>query len=109
MAALLLDPELMNYVDVVLDHKPMEMAIEHVLVTPGSQLVGLSMREARLRDTTGALIVGIHRTDHGLLFNPKGNEVFHPGDVLLAMGSHETLDHLVKVARGESRLASGLT
>lgn len=105
MAALLLEPELMNYVDVVLDHKQMEMAIEHILVSPGSQLVGLSMREARLRDTTGALIVGIHRTEQGLLFNPRGNETFRAGDVLLAMGSHDTLNALVGVARGESRLA----
>jgi len=109
MAALLLDPELMNYVDVVLDQKQMEMAIERILVTPSSQLVGLSMREARLRDTTGALIVGIHRVDHGLLFNPRGSETFQPGDVLLAMGSHDTLDALVKVARGEARLAMGIS
>ncbi len=108
MAALLLDPELMNYVDVVLDHKAMEMAIERILVTPSSQLVGLSMREARLRDTTGALIVGIHRTDLGLLFNPRGTETFQVGDVLLAMGNHETLDALVKVARGETRLSAGI-
>ncbi|MBK8792085.1 MAG: potassium channel protein [Holophaga sp.] len=109
MAALLLDPDLMNYVDVVLDHKQMEMAIEHILVSPGSQLVGLSMREARLRDTTGALIVGIHRADLGLIFNPTGNEKFQGGDVLLAMGNHSTLDTLVKVARGEGRLAAGIT
>jgi voltage-gated potassium channel len=109
MAALLLDPELMNYVDVVLDHKAMEMAIEHILVNPSSQLVGLSMREARLRDTTGALIVGIHRAEHGLLFNPRGTELFQAGDVLLAMGDHETLNALVKVARGETRLAAGIT
>lgn len=109
MAALLLDPDLMNYVDVFLDHKQMEMAIEHILVNPSSQLVGLSMREARLRDSTGALIVGIHRTGRGLLFNPRGGEVFQGEDVLLAMGSHESLDALVKVARGEAKLASGLT
>jgi voltage-gated potassium channel len=108
MAALLLDPALMDYVDVVLDHKPMEMAIEHIQVQAGSQLVGLSMREARLRDTTGALVVGIHRTEQGLLFNPRGNETFQTGDVLLAMGSHETLNGLVKVARGETRLAAGI-
>ncbi len=104
MAALLLDPELVNYVDVVLDHNHTEMAIEHVLVNPLSQLVGLSMREARLRDTTGALVVGIHRAEGGLIFNPRGTETFQVGDVLLAMGNHETLTSLVKVARGETRL-----
>lgn len=109
MAALLLDPQLMNYVDVVLDHTPMEMAIEHILVTSASPLVGLTMREARLRDATGALIVGILRTGKGLIFNPKGAETFQSGDVLVAMGNHDTLNGLVKVARGEEKLGLGLS
>jgi voltage-gated potassium channel len=105
MAYLLMTPDLMNYVDVVLGTKQLEMAIEHVLVNPGSELVGLSMRQARLRDATGALIVGIHRPGEGLRFNPKGGDIFEAGDVLLAMGNHETLNALVQVARGERPLA----
>lgn len=100
MASLLLTPDLLNYVDVILDKKQMEMAIEHILVRPESFLVGKSMREVRLRDRTGALIVGINRPMEGLRFNPTGAEVFEAGDVLLAMGSHEALDALVKVSRG---------
>lgn len=109
MAALLLEPQLMDYVDVMVDRTPLEMAIEHIHLNPASQLVGLSLREARLRDTTGALVVGIHRRERGLLFNPRGGEVFQAEDVLLAMGSHENLDALVRVARGEEKLVKGLT
>jgi voltage-gated potassium channel len=101
MASLLLTPDLLNYVDVILDKNQMEMAIEHILVRPGSPLVGQSMREARLRDATGALIVGINRAMEGLHFNPKGSEIFEVGDVLVAMGTHGALDALVKVARGD--------
>ncbi|BDU74412.1 potassium channel family protein [Mesoterricola silvestris] len=100
MASLLLTPDLLNYVDVILDKKQMEMAIEHILVRPESYLVGKTMREVRLRDRTGALIVGINRPMEGLRFNPTGSEVFEAGDVLLAMGDHEALDALVKVSRG---------
>lgn len=105
MASLLLTPDLMNYVDVVLDQKPMEMALEHILVNPQSSMVGRSMREVRLRDRTGALIVGIHRGGEGLRFNPKGDERFEAGDVLLGMGDHQCLDALVRLARGEDRLS----
>ena len=101
MASLLLNPELMNYVDVVLDKKQLELAIEHILIRPHSALVGKSMREARLRDTTGALIVAINRPLEGLTFNPTGAEVFAMGDVLLAMGSHPNLNALLKLAKGE--------
>ena len=101
MAALLLEPELVNYVDVVVDSKQVEMAIEHILVKPTSSLVGLTMREARLRDKTGVLILGIQHPGVGLRFNPTGSEVFAAGDVLLTMGSHEALEAMVAVARGE--------
>ena len=100
MAALLLTPAMMDYVDVFLDQTQMEMAIEHILVRPGSTLVGRAMRDVRIRDTTGALIVGINRAPGGLRFNPTGSEVFESGDVLVAMGSHDVLNALVKVCKG---------
>jgi voltage-gated potassium channel len=101
MASLLLNPELMNYVDVVLDQKQLELAIEHILVRPTSTLAGKAMREVRLRDKTGALIVGINRPMEGLRFNPTGSETFEVGDVILAMGSHAALNALVILAKGD--------
>jgi len=100
MASLLLTPDLLNYVDLILDSTPMEMAIEHILVRAGSSLVGRSMREVRIRDTTGALVVGINRPMEGLRFNPTGAEVFEDGDVILAMGNHAALSALGKAAKG---------
>lgn len=101
MAQLLLTPDLLNYVDLVVDKKPVEMAIEHILVNPGSKLVGSTMREIRLRDTTGVLVAGIIRPGEGLHFNPRGSETFEPGDVLLAMGTHQALKSMEEIARGE--------
>ncbi len=102
MAQLLLTPDLLNYVDVMVDKKPVELAIEHILVNPGSRIVGASMREIRLRDVTGALVAGIIRPGEGLRFNPRGSEVFEAGDVLLAMGTHQALENLERLARGDS-------
>jgi len=101
MAQLLLTPDLMNYVDLVIDKKPVEMAIEHILVHPRSRLVGFTMRDIRLRDTTGALVAGIIRPGEGLHFNPRGGETFEAGDVVLAMGTHQALKALEIMASGE--------
>ena len=101
MAQLLLTPDLLNYVDLVVDKKPVEMAIEHILVNPRSKLAGSTMRETRLRDTTGALVAGIIRPGEGLRFNPRGSETFEPGDVILAMGTHQALKDLETLAHGE--------
>ncbi|MBI4911804.1 MAG: potassium channel protein [Acidobacteria bacterium] len=100
MAYLLLTPDLMNYVDVLVDGQQMELAIEHILVHPESPLAGKSLRQVRMRETTGALVVGINREGTGLRFNPTGGENFQPGDVIVAMGTHESLNNLVRLARG---------
>ena len=100
MASLLVNPELMNYVDVLLDQKHLELAIEHIFVAAGSTLSGQSMREVRLRDNTGALIVGISHPGEELLFNPTGGEVFQEGDLILAMGNHPALHALGLLAKG---------
>ena len=101
MANLLLTPDLMKYVDVLVDGRQMELALEHIKVHEVSPLVGKSLRQVRVRETTGTLVVGINRTGEGLKFNPKGGETFQVGDVILAMGTHDGLNNLVRLARGE--------
>jgi voltage-gated potassium channel len=101
MAWLLLNPDVLNFVDLVVDLKSMELAIEHIFVQPNSRLAGSTMREVRLRDTTGALVAGIIRPGEGIRFNPKGDDRFEAGDQILAMGTHQALKGLEEMARGQ--------
>ncbi len=101
MANLLLTPDLMKYVDVLVDGRQVELALEHIKVHAASPLVGKSLRQVRMRETTGTLVVGINRTGEGLKFNPTGGEAFQVGDVILAMGTHDGLNNLVRLARGD--------
>jgi len=103
MANLFMTPDMINFVDVIIDSKEqLELGLEHVLVSPSSPLAGQSLRDTRIRDSTGALVVGINRAGEGLRFNPKGSETFQVGDVLLVLGPHTALDAFVTLARGVS-------
>jgi voltage-gated potassium channel len=104
MAALLLRPEMINFLDVVVDQHQLELGLEHILISPASELDGLTLREARLRDHTGALIVGIQREGQTLHFNPQGSDHFLAGDVVLAMGPPKTLEALKRLAHGNAGL-----
>jgi voltage-gated potassium channel len=101
MANLFITPDMIDFVDVVVDNKEqLELVLEHVLVSPASPLAGQTLRDIRVRDTTGALVVGITRSGEGLRFNPKGSETFQVGDVLLVLGPHSALESFVTLARG---------
>lgn len=102
MAGLLLNPDVMRFFDVVLDQDQVELGMERILIHPASKLVGLTMREARLRDTTGVLVVGIQRGQAKLKFNPQGGEQFLEGDVVLAMGPESGLKAFLDLAKGAS-------
>lgn len=100
MAGLLLKPEMMNFFDIVLQQEQLELGLERIAINPGSPLVGQSLREARLRHATGALLVGLVHPGAGLRFNPAGDERFEAGDELLVMGPSEALEILTRLARG---------
>ncbi len=100
MAGLLLNPDVMRFFDVVLDQDQVELGMERILIHPASKLVGLTMREARMRDTTGVLVVGIQRGQAKLKFNPQGGEHFLEGDVVLAMGPESGLKAFLDLAKG---------
>ncbi|HEX4845426.1 MAG TPA: potassium channel protein [Geothrix sp.] len=100
MAGLLLKPEMMNFFDIVLQQEQLELGLERIAIGPGSALVGQTLREARLRHATGALLVGLVHPGAGLRFNPSGDERFQSGDELLVMGPSEALETLTRLAKG---------
>jgi voltage-gated potassium channel len=101
MAGLLLNPDIMRFFDVVLDQDQVELGMERILIHGSSKLAGMSLREARLRDATGALVVGIQRGQAKLKFNPQGGEQFLEGDVVLAMGPATALKAFQDLAKGD--------
>ncbi len=102
MAALLINANLMDMYDVVLNEDQIELALERIQISPNSWMAGKVLREARMRDTTGCLIVGIRREGQGLQFNPQGSDTFEAGDEVLVMGPPAALKGFASQARGES-------
>jgi voltage-gated potassium channel len=100
MVGLLLKPDMLEFFDIVFHQNQIEMGMERIAIAPASPLVGQTLREARLRHATGALLVGLIHPGAGLRFNPVGDEQFQAGDELLVMGPHEALETLHRLAQG---------
>jgi len=47
------------------------------------------------------VVVSIQRPNGEAVFNPTGDFVFEPGDIIFAIGSDEDLDHLRIRASGQ--------
>ncbi|MHB1016274.1 MAG: potassium channel family protein [Coriobacteriia bacterium] len=93
MASSVLDPFVSDYLELVSHSEGVEYRLDTFRVTEQSALVGRSIRDARIRDVTGAYIMAIARggvTDS----NPSADRVLDAGDHLVAFGTRAQLDSL---------------
>lgn len=92
MAAAAIRPQVMDFVEGVLTGGDRSFYMEELLIDPQTcPVVGQSLREARLRSQSGALVLAIRRADGKLITGPTGETALLPGDSLICMGTAEQL------------------
>jgi voltage-gated potassium channel len=95
LAAAALRPQVMDFVDGILTGTDRSFYMEEFLLDPQiCPCVGQTLREARLRLQTGALVLAVRRADGNLIAGPTGETVLMGGDLLICMGTAEQLRQL---------------
>ena len=98
MAAAALRPQVLDFMDGVLTGGDRSFYLEEFLIDSQScPVVGQTLREARLRSQSGALVLAIRRTDGNLIAGPTGETPLLPGDLLICMGTAEQLRQLNRI------------
>src|SRR6266545_2699910 len=105
MAVALTKPAVDDFIDSITANK-LDLAFEQLEVDPASILVGQKLRDTNIRSELDIVIVSIRRGDGRILFNPSGEAVIEPCDMLIAIGKAESLMMLNTLAktRVDSRL-----
>jgi voltage-gated potassium channel len=91
MAAFARQPHVVDFLDVVMHDGSLEFRLEEVAVPAGSPLAGCSLRDAQIRDRTGALVLAIRAPDGTFTTNPSPETAIRPGDILIAIGTSAQL------------------
>ena len=99
MAAFALQPHVTEFLDVVMHDGSLEFRLEELEVPAGSSLAGCSLREAHIRDRTGALVLALRDQDGEFTTNPAPETVIEPGQILIAIGTSGQLAALAEAAR----------
>ncbi|MBD1804991.1 potassium channel protein [Microcoleus sp. FACHB-SPT15] len=98
MAAAALRPQVMDFVDGILTGTDRAFYLEEVLIEPQAcPIVGQTLREAKLRSQTGALVLAIRRAEGTLIAGPTGDTPLLPGDLLICMGTAEQIRELNRI------------
>jgi len=98
LAAAALRPQVMDFVDGIITGANRSYYLEEFLIDAEvCPYVEQSLREARLRTQSGALVLAIRRFDGNLIAGPTGDTMILEGDALICMGTAEQLRSLNRI------------
>ena len=86
-AALVLQPAVADFLDVVMHDGSLEFRLAEINVEDGSPIAGMSLRDAHIRDRTGALVLAMRDGTGAFRTNPPPDTRIEPGEVLIAIGT----------------------
>lgn len=89
LAMLAIRPELAQIFDVVVGDSPLEFHVEEVDVQSQCALDKRTIRESRIRQQTGALILAVESKAGEMLVNPDPDVRISAGDRLVLVGTKE--------------------
>jgi voltage-gated potassium channel len=98
IAALIMQPHVAEFLDVVSHEGGLEYRLAEVPVCNGGALAGRSLREARIRERSGALVLALRRPGGEFTTNPRPDIEMCGGDVLIVIGTASQVEDLVQMA-----------
>ena len=93
-----LRPTVLHFMEMATRPEFLDLQIEEVRVEPGSALAGKSLRESRLSQDLGVIVVGILRPTGEVLYGPTGDVMVEPSATLIVIGQRARLDQVEALA-----------
>jgi voltage-gated potassium channel len=94
MAKLVLRPQVAAFLDIVSTSGGPELRFEEIEVAETCQQAGKSIRDMRIRQETGAMIVALRKRDGTFDTTPTPDATLDAGDVMIAAGTPDELRRL---------------
>jgi len=104
MAAAVIKPGVMDFLDLVIHSDSFDTEIGHVAVPPGAMYSNRTLRELALWQTCGVLVLAVERAGEDLLANPGPDFTVRELDELIVMGT----DRQIASAREHLSRTEGL-
>ncbi|MGD8306933.1 MAG: TrkA family potassium uptake protein [Ignavibacteria bacterium] len=95
MAEIVLRPGVLDFIDVVVGKKTVDLRMEEITVKEGSAMDKKTLAELPLRSELNVIIVAIQNEDKGIfVYNPRSDTIVDVGNKLIAIGEGSSLDKL---------------
>jgi voltage-gated potassium channel len=99
VAQAVLRPTVLDFIDLATRSEHFELQIEEIEIRPSSRLSGQVVKNSRIREDLGIIVVAIKKPDGRMVFNPAPDVVMEASDVLITLGPRSQLDRLERMAQ----------
>jgi len=99
MANIILRPTVVDFAETVFQKRGLTLQIEEFTISTTSELAGTTLKDSRMRERFGIMVVAIKRPSQNMIFNPSPAELLNPGDTIIALGEPKNLEKLVKITK----------
>jgi voltage-gated potassium channel len=96
IANMVLKPQVADFLDIVSTAGgPLpDLRVEEILVTAGAGPCGRTLRDLRIEEITGSVVVAVRRADGAFDITPGGDLTLEAGDVVIGVGTTEEIRRL---------------
>lgn len=99
MAYMMMKPHVVSFLDIVTRFDEEALDLEELLISESSEIAGLQLKEARLPEKSGLIIIAMRKPKGKLRFNPGPQERLSAGGSVLVLGKPDQID-TVRVMAG---------
>lgn len=95
MAALIMRPSVISFLDVITRAGNVTLDLEEVVIPQHSGIIGQKLLEAKIPEQTGLIVLALkEKGQTNFKFNPSSSEILNDGDTMVVLGTNEQVDQL---------------
>jgi len=99
MANMALRPEVVDFLDIIVDNKHHELMVEEIPVSPTSGMIGKLIGDYFDRKKTSVVVLAIKKPDKSCVINPLGNVDLKENDKLIILGTKEDIEKTKEISK----------
>ncbi len=99
MAALMLRPTIISFLDMITHVGDVVLDLEDILISEKSELIGTKLKDANIPERTGLVVLALQKKrSTRMLFNPGPDEELELGDSMIVLGTQDQTHILKEIA-----------
>ena len=99
MASVMINPEVVNFLDVVVSEKEFNLSMQEIRVQKNSIIEGLAIKDAQI--PREVKVIGMKKGSEDMHINPPATHELSAGCILIVLGENVHIEKLLGMAKGK--------